>query len=160
MSNGKLLSLSAGAFALALAGMLWTEQQAGCGRVIIPLELTTHIEAFKAMIAGCDIEWLRRNTQLDFVFLITYSLVLVFGLKSLSDRLSPYAWFAFLPACFDAVENVFLIKFLDADITTISSAAFTTYYMCVRTKFAMLAIILVALIVLLVRASYIKITGK
>ena len=154
MGNTRPLLISFAAFILTLAGMLWSEQQAGCGTIIIPLELVPDIATFKRMILGCNVDWLKRNTLLDFVFLVTYSSTLYYGLKSLSARLAPYAWLTLLPAAFDCVENVLLIKFLYADVADVSPTAFSTYYFCVHIKFVLLVIILITLLVLALKLLF------
>ncbi len=146
MTNTKLFIASFGFFLLVMFAMLWSEQQAGCGKIIIPLELAGDINMFKAMVANCNVAWIKYNTEIDFLFLLAYSAPLFFGLRGLLGRFSGYAWLAFLPAVFDTVENILLIKFLDADVTTLGSMAFTIYYMCVRTKFMLLLVILLTLL--------------
>ncbi|HLP20840.1 MAG TPA: hypothetical protein VK174_11095 [Chitinophagales bacterium] len=160
MSNKKLFLFSFVSFLLVMAGMLWTEQQAGCGKVIIPLELEPSIAAFKQRIAACDITWLATNTQLDFLFLIAYSATLFFALRGLSDKLSPLAWLTFLPGVFDSIENVLLLKFLYADQAEISAGVYSIYYWCVRIKFGILIIILLTLLVLVGQWIYKKAKGE
>lgn len=160
MNSNRRLLLSFGAFMLTLAGMLWSERQAGCGTIIIPLELAPDISSFKQMISGCNIEWLKRNTLLDFLFLSTYSATLFYGLKSLSARMAPYAWVTLLPAVFDCIENVLLIRFLYADESTVSSSVFSVYYTCVHIKFVLLVVILIALMAIALKKLFNRLSAN
>ena len=151
-----------------MAGMLWTEKQATCGStIIIPLELTTSITEFKALlIEGCNLDWIKTNTYLDFLFLITYTATFFFALRTLiedlkmADVFMPLTWLVVLPALFDAVENVLLIKFLYAPADNVSHAAFSVYYWCVHIKFTLLIVTLLTLLALLVNMLYAKMVAK
>ncbi|HLP52593.1 MAG TPA: hypothetical protein VK154_17010 [Chitinophagales bacterium] len=160
MTNTKLFLFSFVSFLMLTAGMLWTEQQAGCGKVIIPLELESSIASFKQRIAACDITWLATNTQLDFLFLIAYSATLFFALRALSDKLSPLAWLTFLPGLFDTIENVLLLKFLYADQAQVTAGVYSIYYWCVRIKFGILIIVLLTLLALVGQWLYRKVKGR
>ena len=168
MKNKNLFYASFAFFLLVLVGMLWSEKQATCGSsVIIPLELATSITAFKALlIDGCQINWIERNTYLDFIFLISYTATLFFALRTLiedlkmADVLIPLVWLAVLPALFDAVENVLLIKFLYADAATVSDTLFSVYYWCVHIKFTLLIVTLLTLLALLINMLYAKLVGR
>jgi hypothetical protein len=168
MKNKNLFFLSFLIFLAVMAGMLWSEKQATCGStIIIPLELTTSITEFKALlIDGCQLHWIERNTYLDFLFLITYTATLFFALRTLiedlkmADVFMPLVWLVVLPALFDAVENVLLIKFLYAPADTVSHAAFSVYYWCVHIKFTLLILTLLTLLALFINMVYAKMVGK
>lgn len=160
MTNRNLFIFSFIAFVVLTAGMLWTEQQAGCGKVIIPLELEPTIAAFKQRIAICDITWLATNTQLDFLFLMAYSATLFFALRSLSDAFARWAWVALLPGVFDTIENVLLLKFLYANESEVAAGTYSIYYWCVRIKFGILILILLTLLVLVGQWLYKKVKGE
>jgi hypothetical protein len=155
MKTKNLFWISLVFFLAVMAGMLWSEQQAGCGKIIIPLEMAENIAAFKQMVANCNLLWIERNTELDFLFLISYTATLIFAFRWLMGHLAmratllPLTWLLVVPALCDAVENVHLIKFLHADEATVSTGTFGIYYWCVRVKFALLVIALVILLVLL-----------
>ena len=168
MKNKNLFFISFVFFLIVLAGMLWSEKQATCGdKIIIPLELSTSITAFKALlINGCQINWIERNTYLDFIFIISYTATLFFALRTLiedlkmADVLMPLVWLVVLPALFDAVENMLLIKFLHADAATVTDTAFSVYYWCVHIKFTLLIVTLLTLAALLINMLYAKLVGR
>lgn len=146
MSNKNLFLISFGAFLVTMGGMLWTEAQAGCGKVIIPLELDPNIAAFKQRIAACDISWIAANTKLDFVFLLAYSATLFLGWRGIAGKAQHLAWFTLLPGLFDAVENINLLDFLYLSEQEVSASSYNTYYWCVRIKFGILVVVLGALL--------------
>ncbi len=168
MKNKNLFFISFSIFLVVLAGMLWTEKQATCGnQIIIPLEMASSITAFKALlIEGCKLEWIERNTQLDFLFLITYTATLFFALRTLieglalEDVLRPLVWLVVLPALFDAVENVLLIKFLYAGAASVSESTFSIYYWCVHIKFTLIIVTLLTILALFVKILYSKLSGQ
>ncbi len=168
MKNKNLFYASFAFFLLVLVGMLWSEKQATFGStIIIPLELSTSITEFKALlIDGCQLQWIERNTYLDFLFLITYTATLFFALRTLiedlkmADVFMPLAWLVVLPALFDAVENVLLIKFLYAPADTVSHAAFSLYYWCVHIKFTLLIVTLLTLLALVINRLYANLMAK
>lgn len=151
MSNKNLFLISFAAFLVTMGGMLWTEAQAGCGKVIIPLELDPNIAAFKQRIATCDISWIAANTKLDFVFLLAYSATLYFGWRGISGKAQNIAWLTLLPGVFDAIENIHLLDFLYLSEQEVSSSAYNTYYWCVRIKFFILVAVLVGLLAFVVK---------
>jgi len=121
---------------------------------------------FKALlISTCKLEWIERNTQLDFLFLITYTATLIFAFRTLTEdfqsaeKLKTVSWLIALPAFLDAVENCLLIKFLYADASAVSEATFSIYYWCVHIKFVLIAVILLTVIALFVRMGYRKIAS-
>jgi hypothetical protein len=156
MKNKKLFFASFIFFLVVLAGMLWTEKQSECQKdIIIPLELASSISAFKALLViSCKLEWIEKNTQLDFVFIISYTLTFFFALRFLTQDLElavtlrPLIWLVMLPGILDAVENTLLIKFLYADANSVSDGLYSLYYWCVHLKFAMIIIILSIILVL------------
>ena len=168
MKNKNLFYVSFAFFLLVLVGMLWSEKQATCGgTVIIPLELATSITAFKALlINGCRLNWIERNTYLDFIFIISYTATLFFALRTLiedlasAEMLMPLAWLIVLPGLFDAIENVLLIKFLYTDAATVSDTAYSVYYWCVRIKFTMLIVALLSVLALVLQILYAKLVGR
>ena len=168
MKNKNLFFLSFVIFLIVMAGMLWTEKQATCGsEIIIPLELASSITAFKALlISTCELEWIERNTQLDFLFLITYTATLIFAFRTLTEdfkqaeMLKTVSWLIALPALFDAVENCLLIKFLYADAATVSESTFSIYYWCVHIKFVLIAVILLTVLTLFGKIIYSKLSGN
>ena len=167
MKNKNLFFACFAFFIVVLVGMLWSEKQSLCGKdIIIPLELADSIAAFKALlVSSCRLEWIERNTYLDFVFIISYTTTLFFALRTLTedlklaDVLRPLIWLVVLPGMFDAVENVLLIKFLYIDASTVSDSLFSLYYWCVHIKFAMLIVILVITLVLFAKNMVTKLTS-
>ena len=158
MKNKNLFFISLVIFIVTMFGMLWTEKQATCGEtIIIPLELASSITAFKALlINGCNLDWIERNTYLDFVFILTYTATIFFGFRSLSDRFNSLTWLVVIPGIFDAVENVHLIKFLRTDASAVTATSFSIYYWCVHIKFALLVVIVLTLLLLALKAVYSK----
>lgn len=145
-------------FLLIMAGMLWTEKRAECGSsIIIPLELAPDIESFKSLLApACKLEWIERNTKLDFMFLISYTLVILAAFHALANSpkdkwLKPVCILSVFPAVFDAVENIHLLKFLKVDIASVTTAEYSVYYWCVHLKFALLLFIVAFILVLAVK---------
>ena len=135
-------------FLLVMAGMLWTEKRSACGSdIIIPLELAPDIQSFKALLVpACKLEWIERNTKLDFVFLVSYTLAILAALHALAKSpqtvwLKPLSILSVFPALLDAVENVHLLKFLTAEVNSVTTAEYAVYSWCVRIKFALLVFI-------------------
>ena len=159
MKNKNLFFISFTIFIVTVFGMLWTEKQATCGEtIIISLELSTSISAFKELlISTCNLDWIERNTYLDFVFILTYTATIFFAFRSLSDRFNSLTWLVVIPGIFDAVENVHLIKFLRADASAVSETSFSIYYCCVHIKFVLLIVIVFLLLGLAAKALYKKI---
>ena len=162
MKNKNLFFISFTIFIVTMFGMLWTEKQATCGEtIIIPLELASSITAFKALlISSCKLEWIERNTYLDFVFILTYTATIFFAFRSLTEKFNSLTWLVVLPGIFDAVENVHLIKFLRVDASAVSETSFSIYYWCVHIKFALLGVILITLLALSAKALYGKFVSK
>lgn len=160
MSNKNLFLISFGAFLVTMGRMLWTEAQAGCGKVIIPLELEPNIAAFKQRIAGCDISWIAANTKLDFVFLLAYSATLFFGWRAVAGKSQHLAWVTLLPGLFDTVENVNLLDFLYLSEQEVSCSSYNAYYWCVRIKFIILTLVLLALLRMAGKLVYEKLNSN
>ncbi len=162
MKNKNLFFISFAIFIVTMIGMLWTEKQSGCGKdIIIPLELAPSITAFKELlVSSCRLEWIESNTYLDFVFILTYTATIFFAFRSLTDSFKLPIWLVVLPGIFDAVENVHLLKFLRADANNVSEMSFSIYYWCVYIKFGLLIVILLALLVLAIKALYTKLNGS
>ena len=142
-------------FVIAMAAvMLFTESKSeGEQGIIIKLELAPNIHAVEQLVSKFDdehIQWLRLNTQLDFIFLLTYTSLFVFALKGLWERLyktNPSALllgFAFIPGVLDIVENFFILSFLNRDFST---SYFNIYYWCVHAKWVLVgAFVILSLI--------------
>lgn len=156
MTDKKLSIFSFVFFLLTLAGMLWTEQQAGCGKVIIRLELEPDITLFKRCVANCNLDWIASNTQLDFLFLIAYSAVLFFVWRGVAGRLKYLAWVTLVPGLFDVIENIHLLKFLYAAEADVTTGSYAIYYWCVRLKFAVLVVVMLTLVGLIGKWFFIK----
>jgi hypothetical protein len=78
----------------------------------------------------------------------------------MADVFMPLTWLAVLPALFDAVENVLLIKFLYADAATVSDTAYSVYYWCVHIKFTMLIVAVLTVLALVLQILYAKLVGR
>lgn len=106
----------------------WNVANRHTAQGIISLELAkTHAEA-KAITADWNIPGAIKNTYLDFVFIIAYSLFLFFGVYRLADRLKNpenflkyLAWLAPLAGLLDFVENYKMLIFLN-DANSFQSA--------------------------------------
>lgn len=167
MKNKYLFLISFVVFLITMQGMLYTEKLANCGaQIIIPIELAPTAIAFKDLLnSSCNLDWIERNTQLDFLFILTYTATIFFALKALTEYSSwfkskqKYLWLVFLPGILDAIENVHLIKFLRLDISQISSASYNIYTFCVHTKFVMLIVLLLLIVTLTAKATYHHVKG-
>ncbi len=145
-------------FLLVTAGMLYTEKKAACGgNIIIPLEMAPDIQSFKALLVpACQLEWVERNTKLDFVFLVAYTALIIATLYTLQGT-PPAGWFkplvvlSVFPALFDAIENFLLLKFLHVFAANITTAEYAVYFWCVRLKFGVLLVIVGFILFLLAR---------
>lgn len=145
-------------FLLVMAGMLWTEKRSACGNdIIIPLELAPDIQSFKTLLLPtCKLEWIERNTKLDFVFLISYTLVILAAFHALAKSpkdvwLKPMCILSIFPGALDAVENIHLLRFLKADIASVTATEYSVFYWCVHIKFALLLFIVAFVVVLAVK---------
>jgi hypothetical protein len=143
--------------------MLYTGAQAGGDKdIIIKLELAPNIEAVQNMLAPYDAThtaWLRLNTQLDFVFILTYSLTFFFAFAYILEgkTWSRLAWLAFVPGLLDVVENNFILIFLQHDYST---PYFAIYYWCVHLKWGLIPVLLLPSLGLLVWLGYRGLKGS
>ncbi len=168
MKNKYLFLISFVVFLITMQGMLYTEKLATCGaQVIIPLELAPSAIAFKSLLnSSCNLDWIERNTQLDFLFILTYTATIFFALKGLTESSTwlkskqKYLWLVILPGVLDAIENVHLIKFLRLDISQISDASYNTYSLCVHTKFVLLIALVLTIALLSAKEVYQWISTK
>ncbi len=146
--NSKNKFLISIVFVLAMAAViLFTESKAeGEQGIIVKLELAPNIQAVEQLVLKFDdehIQWLRLNTQLDFIFILTYSSLFFFALKGLWKRLyktNPSALLlcvAFVPGVLDVVENLFILGFLNRNFST---AYFSIYYGCVHAKWVLVGV--------------------
>ena len=149
--NSKNKFLISIVFVLVMAAvMLFTESKSeGEQGIIIKLELAPNIQSVEQLVAKFydeHILWLRLNTQLDFIFLLTYTSLFLFALKGLWERLfktNPSALLlcvAFVPGVLDVVENLFLLDFLNRDFST---SYFSVYYWCVHAKWALVGVFVI-----------------
>lgn len=168
MKNKYLFLISFVVFLITMAGMLYTEKLATCGeKIIIPLELAPSAIAFKnLLISSCNLDWIERNTQLDFLFILTYTATIFFALKGLTESSiwlkskQKYLWLVILPGVLDAIENVHLIKFLRLDISQISDASYSTYSWCVHVKFVLLIVLVLTIGALSVKEIYQRVASR
>lgn len=162
MKNKYLFLISFVVFLITMQGMLYTEKLATCGaQIIVPLELAPSALVFKSLLkSSCNLDWIERNTQLDFLFILTYTATIFFALKGLTEsstRLKSkqkYLWVVILPGILDAIENVHLIKFLRLDISQINDASYSTYSLCVHVKFVLLIALVLTIATLSVKEIY------
>lgn len=135
---------------LMIVVMLYTGAQAGGDKdIVIKLELAPNIETVQSLLAPYDeahIQWLRLNTQLDFVFILTYSFVFFFAISwwldkfTQTDQWNQIPFLAFVPGILDVIENNFILVFLRHDFGT---AYFNYYYWCVHIKWGLVPAMLV-----------------
>ncbi len=167
MKNKYLFLISFVVFLITMQGMLYTEKLAACGeKIIIPLELASSAIAFKGLLnSSCNLDWIERNTQLDFLFILTYTATIFFALKGLTESSTwlkskqKYLWLVILPGVLDAIENVHLIKFLQLDTSQISDVSYNTYSLCVHTKFVLLIVLLLTIVALSAKVIYHHVRG-
>jgi hypothetical protein len=127
--------------------MLYTESLAGGeSGIIVKLELVPTLAEAEQLVAKYDdehLQWLRVNTLLDFVFILTYTALFFFALKGLLDLFGAVPNYllllgvASLPGVLDVVENIFILQFLDRDFST---SYFEVYYWCVHVKWTLVVI--------------------
>ena len=156
MGNVKKYLISVLAVVIVSWLMLYTESKSdGEAGIIVKLELAPTIETVKHLLAPFDeehISWLRVNTELDFLFIITYSALFFFALKGLLEGWGKTnQWKVFLPLAFaagvlDVIENLFILNFLNRDFST---PFFSIYYIVVHLKWGLVAVfVLLSLIYL------------
>lgn len=136
-----MLVLGIGAF------MLYAENQAGGeSGIIVKLELAPTLHDVELLIANYDdehLQWLRLNTLLDFLFILTYTALFFFAVKGLLDLFGAVPNYllllgvASLPGFLDVVENTFILQFLNRDFST---SYFEVYYWCVHFKWVLVAV--------------------
>ncbi len=168
MKNKYLFLISFVAFLITMQGMLYTEKLATCGaQIIIPLELAPSATIFKNLLTNsCNLDWIERNTQLDFLFILTYTATIFFALIGLTESSAwlkskqKYLWLVILPGILDAIENVHLIKFLRLDVSQISDASYHTYSSCVHAKFILLIALVLTIALLSAKEIYQWISKK
>src|SRR5688500_10695468 len=147
------------AMVVAVAGlMLYTESKSGGeSRIIVKLELAGTIEEVEYLLLNYNedqLEWLRINTQIDFLFLLTYTSLFLFGLKGLLESYGNKKernWMlllALVPGILDAVENVFILNFLNRDFST---PYYNVYYWVVHLKWGLVAIFVLLCLLYLIR---------
>ncbi len=130
---------------LVMAGMIFTGKKAAPldDNFIYKLELAETPAIVIQLIApenSIDLGWLKINTLIDYLFLVAYSSVFFFSTKWLLENfnfsgrllLLPFIWF--LPAIFDAIENLYILSFCGGDFR---ESSFSIYYTVVRIKWAM-----------------------
>ena len=151
-------------FVMAMtAVMLFTEGKSGGEQgIIVKLELAPNIQAVEQLIAKFDeehIQWIRLNTQFDFIFILAYSSLFFFALKNFLEKLkkaNPSALLlsiAFIPGVLDIVENFFILDFLNRDFST---PYFSIYYGCVHVKWGLVGVFVILGLVELGRIIYEK----
>ena len=165
MSDRKRLYRSLLLVVLIGGMMLFAEKSATNENIIIPLELATSLQMVMEMLSPfsrIQLDWLKTNTQLDFIFLIMYTSVYYYTTKSLLTRLNKESIikiilpFTLVAGVLDAIENLFILQFLNLDFST---PYFSVYYWCVHIKFVFVALFtLIALIELgcIIRESIVK----
>ena len=146
--------------------MIYTGSQAGGDKnIIVKLELAQDIDIAQALLAPYDevhLQWLRLNTQLDFVFILTYSMLFYFALVFWISKIpaakdwSQVPLLAFIPGLLDVVENLFILRFLNHDFSTTN---FSLYYWCVHIKWGLIPFLLIPTLGLLALLIYKKIKG-
>lgn len=140
-----MLVLGIGAF------MLYAENQAGGeSGIIVKLELAPTLHDVELLIANYDdehLQWLRLNTLLDFLFILTYTALFFFAVKGLLERFVtlqnylPVLGAVSLPGFLDVVENTFILQFLGRDFST---SYFEVYYWCVHFKWVLVTMLVLA----------------
>ena len=147
MTNTKKFLLALIPVFIMIGVMVYTGAQAGGDKnLIVKLELAPTIELAKDLLAPYDedhLRWLGLNTQLDFVFILTYSVLFFFALNYFLaiSKWKPLAFLAFVPGLLDVIENIFILDFLNHDFTT---QHFAFYYWCVHIKWGMIPFLVIA----------------
>ncbi len=146
--------------------MIYTGSQAGGDKnIIVKLELAQDIDIAQALLAPYDeahLQWLRLNTQLDFVFILTYSMLFYFAMVFWISKIpaakdwSQVPLLAFIPGVLDVVENLFILRFLNHDFSTTN---FSLYYWCVHIKWGLIPFLLIPSLSLLALIIYKKVKG-
>lgn len=147
--------------------MIYTSLHAGGDKnIIVKLELAKDVDVAQALLAPYDeahLQWLRLNTQLDFAFLLSYSLVFYFALVYWLSKIpaardwSQVPLLAFIPGVLDVVENLFILNFLNNDFTT---KYFSLYYWCVHIKWGLIPFLLLPSLGLLALVIYKKVKSS
>jgi hypothetical protein len=137
------------------AGMLFTESKSGGEKgIIVKIELAPNIEEVQRLLAPFDephMEWLRQNTRLDFIFILTYTCLFYFAMKGWLERMGKWnkiLLLAFLPGILDVVENLFILTFLNRDFAT---PYFTIYFWVVHLKWAFVTLFVLLSLLYLIR---------
>ncbi|MES2620451.1 MAG: hypothetical protein V4615_06330, partial [Bacteroidota bacterium] len=108
------------------------------------------IHEVEQLVAKYDeehLQWLRLNTLLDFLFILTYTSLFFFAVKGLLERFAAVPDYRLLlgvvslPAVLDVVENVFILQFLKHDFST---SYFEVYYWCVHLKWVLVTMFVLA----------------
>lgn len=154
MNNTTKFLISIVCVVLMAAVMLFTESKSGGEPgIVVKLELAPTIQEVEQLVMKYDeehIQWLRLNTQFDFIFILTYSSLFFLALKSLIERFKKVhqsgllLGIVFVPGVLDVIENIFILNFLSRDFST---PYFSIYYWCVHAKWVLVAVfVLIALI--------------
>ena len=146
MSNARKFLWSVAAVFAVAALLLFAEWQSGDDHgIIVKLELAPSIQEIEKLVSSYDdehLQWLRLNTQLDFLFIVTYSSLFFFaatGLLEKMKRTGNLKWLTtitYVPAILDVIENAFILQFLQRDFGTLH---FQLYHNCVITKWILVA---------------------
>ncbi len=101
---------------------------------LLAIEFAPNAQAFNALIT--DVELVRRNTYIDFGFMLAYTAMFYFSGRVLYDLLQfttrKLLFVLLLPFLFDAVENLLLLQMLGKAPEDYLS--FWTFYYAVRLK--------------------------
>jgi hypothetical protein len=167
MSTTKKFLASLALVLIIGAGMLYTESKAGGeSGIIVKLELAGNIEEVKYLLEPFteqQIEWLRQNTRLDFIFILVYTSLFYFALKGLAERVGIknswkwVLWLAFIPGILDVVENLFILNFLDHQFNT---PYYNIYYWAVHAKWSLVGGLVLLSIIYLAMLTISIILGK
>lgn len=122
------------------------EKKAGLAkRVVLKLEFSHSPATVKELLANANekaLTYLRLNTLMDFVFIVSYSSVFIYAAAIVQGNYRifeslplwlPLVWA--LPGVCDCIENIFLLDFLKKDM---HEKQFSLYMTVVRVKWILI----------------------